>query len=303
MAKYSRLLVAVDGSETSLHALRESFKLTGSWVTVVAVAPFYEGDLRLVGVPGAERVMREPCDTALSRAQELAQAAGAVIQPVCQRGEPHERLVELAETGSRDLIVMGAKGHGFMERVLVGSVTQRVIGFSPKDVLVVPPEGSIGWDRILLATDGSADSEAAGVRALDLARDYGSELSVVAALDLPAGLGEGPEVREALLEACQRDVAQVRDRAEAMGLRTRALVREGAAYQVITDLARDEQAQSHRFGQPRPHGAQTAPHGQYRRTGHRPRPLPGAGGEEKIVVSGQYSVASFRCVRGALGAP
>jgi Xaa-Pro aminopeptidase len=113
MAKYSRLLVAVDGSETSLHALREAFKLTGSWVTVVAVAPFYEGDLTLVGVPGAERVMREPCDTALARAQELAQAAGAVIQPVCQRGEPHARLVELAETGSRDLIVMGAKVDGY----------------------------------------------------------------------------------------------------------------------------------------------------------------------------------------------
>lgn len=36
MAKYNRILVAVDGSETSLHALQESFKLTGSWVTVVA---------------------------------------------------------------------------------------------------------------------------------------------------------------------------------------------------------------------------------------------------------------------------
>ena len=51
MVKYHRLLVAVDGSASSLHALQESFKLTGSWVTVVTVAPFYGGGLELVEVP------------------------------------------------------------------------------------------------------------------------------------------------------------------------------------------------------------------------------------------------------------
>jgi nucleotide-binding universal stress UspA family protein len=110
MDKYKRLLVAVDGSDTSLHALQESFKLTGSWVTVVTVAPFYEGDLRLVGVANPQALMTEPCNTALETAQEMADRAGAVIQTVCAVGRPHEGIVDLAAAGSRDLIVMGAKG-------------------------------------------------------------------------------------------------------------------------------------------------------------------------------------------------
>src|SRR5512143_4118029 len=76
MGKYNRIMVAVDGSETSLHALQESFKLADNWVTVVAVTPFHEGDLRLLGMPKSGRLVREPCDTALARAQELATAAG-----------------------------------------------------------------------------------------------------------------------------------------------------------------------------------------------------------------------------------
>jgi nucleotide-binding universal stress UspA family protein len=78
MAKYNRLLVGVDGSETSLHALQESFKLSKNWVTVVTVAPSYAGDLRIMGVSGVREKLQEPCDTALARAQEVADAAGAI---------------------------------------------------------------------------------------------------------------------------------------------------------------------------------------------------------------------------------
>ena len=77
MGKYNRILVATDGSEPSLHALQEAFKLSTTWVTVVAVSPFYEGDLRLLGMPKSDRLIREPCETALARAEELAAAASA----------------------------------------------------------------------------------------------------------------------------------------------------------------------------------------------------------------------------------
>jgi nucleotide-binding universal stress UspA family protein len=240
MAKYNRILVAVDGSKTSLHALREAFKLSTSWVTVVAVTPFYEGDLRLLGVPGVGRLMREPCDTALAQAQELAEAAGAVIQTVCERGEPHERIVDLAEAGSRDLIIMGAKGHSLIERILMGSVTQRVIGYSPKDVLVVPAGASLGWEKILVATDGSASSRTAAARALELAETYGSQLLVISVQDFPAGIrGVAPKARSELLKICETQVAEMVKLAEARHLKSQGFVPEGVAYQAITDLARE----------------------------------------------------------------
>ncbi len=243
VTKYHRLLVAVDGSEASLHALQEAFKLANVWVTVVSVAPFYEGDLRLLGVPGAGRLVREPCETALALAQELADAAGAVIKTVCERGEPHERIVKIAETGSRDLIVLGARGQSFLEQLLLGSVSQRVIGYSDTDVLVVPLSGSIGWDRILVATDGSATSRAAASRGLELAQIYGSELLVISVQDFPAGIrGVAPLARLELLRTCEKNVDEVIKQAEAAQVVAHGFVPEGGAYQAIADLAREHEA-------------------------------------------------------------
>ncbi|MCX5888522.1 MAG: universal stress protein [Deltaproteobacteria bacterium] len=241
--KYSRLLVGVDGSAASLHALREAFKISTSWVTVVAVTPFYEGDLRLLGVPKSDRIIQEPCDTALALAQEMADEVGAVIQPRCERGEPHERLVELAAAGSRDLIVLGSSGHNILENLLVGSVTRRVIGFTSKDILVVPPKATVGWEKILMATDGSAHSRQAADRALELARLYGSELLVVSVLDFPAGIrGVAPVARLELLKICENQVAEVVTRAEALKLQVEGFIMEGVAYTAIAELAQEQQA-------------------------------------------------------------
>lgn len=243
MGKYSRILVAVDGSEASLHALQEAFKISTSWVTVIAVTPFYEGDLRLLGVPKSDRLIREPCDTALAQAEELAAEAGALIRPVCERGVPDERIVKLAELGSRDLIVMGASGHSRLENLLVGSVSRRVIGYTSKDILVVPIKGVVGWERILLATDGSSRSRAAADRALELAQIYGSELLVISVQDFPAALrGVAPQERLELLKICQNQVAEVVKRAEALKIKAEGVIMEGGAYTAIVDLAQEYRA-------------------------------------------------------------
>jgi nucleotide-binding universal stress UspA family protein len=242
LGKYNRILVAVDGSEPSLHALSEAFKLSTSWVTVVAVTPFYEGDLRLLGVPKSDRLIREPCETALAQAEEMAEEAGALIRPVCERGVPDERIVKLAETGSRDLIVMGARGHGILENLLVGSVSRRVIGFTSKDILVVPIKGVVGWERILLATDGSLRSRMAADRALELAQIYGSELLVVSVQDFPAAIrGVAPMERLELLKICQDHVAEVIKRAETLKIKSEGIILEGTAYTVIADLAEENE--------------------------------------------------------------
>jgi nucleotide-binding universal stress UspA family protein len=240
--KYSRLLVGVDGSDASLHALREAFNISTNWVTVVAVAPFYEGDLRLLGVPKSDRIIREPCETALAQAQEMADEVGALIRPVCERGEPHERLVDLAAAGSRDLIVLGSSGHNILENLLVGSVTRRVIGFTSKDILVVPPKATVGWEKILIATDGSAHSRQAADRALELAQLQGSQLLVVSVLDFPAGIrGVAPVARLELLKICENQVAEVVKRAEALTIQVEGFIMEGVAYTAIAELAQEQQ--------------------------------------------------------------
>ncbi|MEW6658596.1 MAG: universal stress protein [Thermodesulfobacteriota bacterium] len=240
--KFNRILVALDGSETSFHALEQAFRLVDGLISVVSVAPVYQGDLRLVGVSEPHTVMTEPCHTALTKAQEMADAAGAQIKTVCDIGEPHERIVERAAAESRDLIVMGAKGHSFIERALLGSVTRRVIGYTPKDVLVVPPQAQVGWEKILLATDASPASEAATARALNLAQAYGSGLQVLAVMEFsPQIYGEPPvtaDWRNRLLAYVEGIAGQALSR----NIAATGLVLEGTPYKAIVDLAQKEKS-------------------------------------------------------------
>ena len=63
--------------------------------------------------------------------------AGARALPVFERGDPVQKLLEDAEIGV-DLLVPGSRGFGPVMRLLIGSVSSRVIREAPCPVLVVP---------------------------------------------------------------------------------------------------------------------------------------------------------------------
>jgi nucleotide-binding universal stress UspA family protein len=73
-------------------------------------------------------------------------------------GSPAEKIIEIAEEKKSDLIVLGAKGLRATLGILLGGVAQQVVEYAHCPVLVVraPFEG---LRRILVVTDGSADSQ------------------------------------------------------------------------------------------------------------------------------------------------
>jgi nucleotide-binding universal stress UspA family protein len=60
--------------------------------------------------------------------------------PVLEKGDPVRKLVEVAEVGV-DLLVLGSRGFGPVMRLLIGSVSSRVIRGAPCPVMVVPRPG------------------------------------------------------------------------------------------------------------------------------------------------------------------
>ncbi len=244
MGLYRKILVAIDGSDSSMHALQESFKLAskeGSRITVVSVSPRYEGDLSLVGVGNIKAALKNPCEIALSKANEMARSLGVSIRTVCEEGEPYERIIDVAEAENCNLILMGTKGVSGLERVLIGSVAARVIGHSQRDVLVIPAKSEIGWQRILVTTDGSKYSKAAAERAINFAKVYGSELTAVAVVDAPAELyGVSPAAVEDMIRKAKIYVGEVKSQADSAGLKTETFVLEGEeAYRKITEFAKE----------------------------------------------------------------
>jgi len=242
MGRYKKILAAIDGSESSMHALRESFKFATNekcWITVTSVVPPYVGDLAMVGVRDIMGSMRKPCEEALKKAEKLAKEEGVLIKTVCEEGEIFERISDLAAAENCDLIVMGRRGLSRLERSLVGSVTARVIGYSQRDVLVVPSDTHVGFQRVLVATDGSKQCRTAVERAIDFSRSYGGEMSVVSIVDVPAEFyAEAPQVVEDLARKALGYVEEVKKQAEASGVKAETFVREGEAYQAIIDLAK-----------------------------------------------------------------
>jgi nucleotide-binding universal stress UspA family protein len=71
-------------------------------------------------------------------ARELLRTSRVGQVTVVRRGDPADVLVDVAREQAADLVVVGRRGRDFAARVLLGSVTARVVEHAPCDVLVVP---------------------------------------------------------------------------------------------------------------------------------------------------------------------
>jgi nucleotide-binding universal stress UspA family protein len=144
------ILAGYDGTQAAEHALERVAELArafGSKVFVVSVsAP------EPVAIPGAFGLMPYDYSPPVSdlldddlwtqhRTQVEAFFAGrhVPVEFVGVRGLPAEEIVELAEDRGADLIVVGTREAGFLERLLVGSVSQGVARRAHCDVLIVHP--------------------------------------------------------------------------------------------------------------------------------------------------------------------
>ena len=133
-----RALVAVDFSQQSMQAARAGIRLLGenATVTLAHVCPMptvYDG----MGMWEAEYEARAKSELE-KFADALDLSPNIVVQKTVLRGHPASALLELGEKLRVDLIVAGSHGHGFVQRVLVGSVATRLMRHSTCSLLIVP---------------------------------------------------------------------------------------------------------------------------------------------------------------------
>lgn len=241
MAKYRKILVAYDGSSSAKNALSLASQLARedkSWIKVLAVVPLYQGDLELIGVSDIKEAITGPGLELLTEAKRIADHEGVHILTNLEQGEPYEQIVQVAEEESCDLIIMGRRGKAKMERELMGSVTARVIGHTGKDVLVIPETGTLSWENILLATDGSTCCDNALARALEIAQERKVKLSAVSVVYTNDEFyAMGQDTMKELYREADKVLDKVRKWAGDLGVQTELFVRDGEPHQAITDLA------------------------------------------------------------------
>jgi nucleotide-binding universal stress UspA family protein len=130
--------VGFDGMAESYAALDEAAKLAAK----------FGGSLRVIGVAtpvpamGAAAAAQAGPEAGPDFQTQLSNAVAELpaelrALPVFERGDPVEKLLEASEVGV-DLLVLGSRGFGPVMRLLIGSVSSRVIREAPCPVLVVP---------------------------------------------------------------------------------------------------------------------------------------------------------------------
>ncbi len=70
-------------------------------------------------------------------AEDVPSCPFAVEKTIVETGHPVDRIIELAETGDFDVIVMGCRGLGMLGDVMLGSTSRRVLRRCGKPVLIV----------------------------------------------------------------------------------------------------------------------------------------------------------------------
>jgi nucleotide-binding universal stress UspA family protein/YHS domain-containing protein len=173
-----KVLVPYDGSELSEQAA----------VMAIELLAQHRLDLLLLRVAADPEGATEAQASLYEATQRLATSPAAVT-PLLTFGRPEQEIVRCADQHGADLIAMSTHGHSMLARMLVGSVTDRVIRTSPVPVLVMhPPTMSIdrvsppaGRElRILAPIDGSQLAEEAVEMAASLLRPELIDLSLLA---------------------------------------------------------------------------------------------------------------------------
>lgn len=137
-----KILVAVDGSKNSERALIEARKqaeYADGEITILTVMkplaiPYYgNAELAKVDNENIEIAKQEILDVALENLEDFA----GEIKTKLRKGNPGDEILEEADEGAYDLIVMGSRGLGAFSRTILGSVSNKVLNHTKINVLTV----------------------------------------------------------------------------------------------------------------------------------------------------------------------
>lgn len=138
---YDRILVPTDGSREGERAVEYAIDLArehGATIRAIYVVnPASYGGLPMeTAWDGINAALRDEGQEAVDRVIELADD-DVTVETAVLEGSPSRVIVDEAQPDRCDLVVMGTHGRGGIDRLLLGSVTERVVRSSPVPVLTV----------------------------------------------------------------------------------------------------------------------------------------------------------------------
>lgn len=221
-----KILLATDGSPHAEEAawllshVPHEEKLELTVLTVLQVPYVHSGLPTKDWMPEVVQRERSFADQAYRNVAEFFEGADAELRHVVTEGHIGQSIVDEAKAEETELVVLGARGHSTVDRILLGSTSDFVATHASCSVLIVRPTGLRSAPgrplRVTLAYDDSSPSQ----RALQEVRRFcwgkTTEFTVVSVVSfISAFLNEvvvDPAERKAeALRSAERAAEEVRD--------------------------------------------------------------------------------------------
>lgn len=262
MTAIKHILCPVDFSDYSSHSLAHATALArwyGATLTVLHVWPLTPPPPPYDELASAALLMLpEQRQASLTRLQALVDALGTPrveANALLEEGSPAQVIVDVARRTRADLLVLGTHGRSGFDRLVLGSVTEKILHKSPCPVLTVPRtiDGPalqrVTYARILCALDDARADNAAFTFAQSLARESTAELVLVHVVEpfpeptlAEVGLSEAARETDLLSQQWKSALGALAAPAQAAASPTRARVVSGKPGSEILRVAADEHA-------------------------------------------------------------
>lgn len=144
--KNKKVLFTIDGSEQSFNSVKETIRLINLkekeiYIISVKESPELlpmEANLDKNWLESIEKQQKIHATKAINKAKALLEDAGIKISnEIILTGNPAQKIIEFTENEKIDLIIMGARTKTDLSKLLLGSVSKRVLENVLSDVLVV----------------------------------------------------------------------------------------------------------------------------------------------------------------------
>jgi nucleotide-binding universal stress UspA family protein len=252
---YTDILIPTDGSDNVEPAIQYGLELARRYdatvhaLHVVDSSPI-ERKLELTALETDLETLPdtwyEAGDAATKQIETRAAEHGLDAVTEVRRGIPAREIRSYITDTGIDLVCMGTRGHTGLDRVLLGSVTTRLVRTVDIPVLSVKAKQALsepgmrgGFETILVPTDGSKPAREAVTHALDLARTYDATLHALYVVDRGAYASRPgwtwDELQQVLEQNGETVLEDVQSRATADGVSVAAEITHGVPHQAIGD--------------------------------------------------------------------
>lgn len=228
ISKIEKLLLATDDSVYSEGAIREAISFAKRCssklyaISVVEVITDYEA----FSPQKIEEALESGVIKHLESVKAMALQEGVGCETIIAHGEPHESIVDEAKKRRVDMIIMGRRGAKGLQKLLIGEVAAKVIGYAPCKVLIIPRAAVLGLKNILVATDGSSHSEAAVIESIGIAKRCGSNILALSSIRSNEELENAKANVDSAIELAKKE-----------GIPAEGLTPKGRSYELIIETA------------------------------------------------------------------